>query len=98
MNRTERERRIAKDDGDPAETVYGLPRCLSGDGGYHDDPNCRYLRDPERIRSLPRSKAQRRTMPPCKECVLDEVERDHHGNDGPWRHLQRIDTEGAADG
>jgi len=70
LTRTEREDRVAADDGDAdaqvlvAETGFNASR-----GAYHVDPQCRQISTG--TEPMSREAAQRQWHVPCKRCVLE---------------------------
>ena len=93
MNRAERQHRIAKDDGDPDDTVYVKRTRRNNDSKYHESTSCKYIPSGSLTehRPLPRKVAQDRLFPPCRLCVLNDVEYDYNGNTGPWLQLLEAD-------
>jgi len=74
LTRAERERLIAQDDGDPDGTVVvGTPVHDPGRCYHRADAECRNNQCDGRI-SLTRQQAQRRSLYPCRYCVLEDVD------------------------
>jgi hypothetical protein len=72
-NRTEREERIAQDDGDGDDMVWVIHNQHTY--GYHEDGDCLSLRaNDEQTFRWRRERAQRHNRFPCKRCVLDDVD------------------------
>lgn len=91
MNREERERQIAKDDGAPDETVYvssrrATPHVAPNEVRYHETPGCSLPSHREAI-SLPRHEAQEQTMAPCRECVLEDVDKESR-HESQWQSVR----------
>lgn len=76
--RAEAEKRIARDDGAPDETVYAIGGRASK--AYHAISTCRQLqwsdRDPE---AMTRDAAQARSLVPCTSCILEDLDRSDSG-------------------
>lgn len=75
LTRAERERLIAQDDGDPDETVrVGRPIHDRGRCYHRVDTECRNDQCDETA-TFTREEAQRRSLHPCRFCVLEDVDR-----------------------
>lgn len=84
LTRQEREKRVARDDGNPDDIVYSSGRYHNR--SYHDDPDCHRLKGcAERERKRRVAKQQHA---PCVVCVLDEKGNGH--NQGGISKLERL--------
>lgn len=84
---TERETRIAADDGDGDTTVYLSANKTAGHArkAYHIDRDCQYHQIIDEPQAVTRAAAQRRGDYPCKLCVLDDrAERDGEMRECPY--------------
>lgn len=84
--REERERRIDKDDGALGDTVYVARSGINVGRCYHEDRECHHFDDDDPLTPT-REAAHLRDFPPCRYCVLKNINPNHHGNDGPWKLL-----------
>lgn len=85
--RAEREARIARDDGDPEDTVQLSARGNNGSRSAYHEPGCTQL--PEETTERTRAWAQRRQHPPCKDCVLGETDAQANLSPGGKSKLER---------
>lgn len=70
VSRAEREQRIARDDGDPEDTVYRTTTSNTNAKSYHEDPDCWRLGRVDDVTTTTREQAQRALRYPCSTCVL----------------------------
>lgn len=72
VNREERARRRARDDGEPDDTVYHSRAWRGSNMAYHADEDCRHLHDANAIVEATRGEAQARSRYPCSRCVTED--------------------------
>jgi hypothetical protein len=73
--RRETDRLIARDDSDGDDTVVIATTGRNNRSRYHETRECSCLANARDIERWSRSKAQLWNRPPCKRCVLEDVER-----------------------
>lgn len=91
LNREERRRRIAEEDGDPDDTVH-LPQGKSTHVDcYHSSPHCYTIRHDSTVDEVTRETAHQNGKAPCRVCILDDVP----DNPGPRlsARLRKMDPE-----
>jgi hypothetical protein len=93
-DRRETERLIARDDGDPDATIYIPTTGRNNRARYHDDPGCSRLAHAHEVERWSRKKAKRWNRPPCKHCVLEDVERVSEPRPSLRDQLANGDAEG----
>lgn len=72
--REERQRLIARDDGDPEDVVW-LPAAARTDRAYHDRQDCQNAQSAYEVEQVTRAEAQAMLGAyPCKRCVLETVD------------------------
>jgi hypothetical protein len=91
MPLSERRERIAKDDGDPEETVVHTVGS-AGNVKYHDPSGeCENWPDGPLV-ELTRREAQTQDIAPCKICILDDICRYNGGPSDLLQTMERDDV------
>ena len=93
-DRRETERLIARDDGDPDDTVVIATTGRNNRSCYHETHECSCLANTRDIERWSRSKAKLWNRPPCKHCVLEDVERVSEQRPSLRDQLANGDAEG----
>jgi len=64
---------IERDDGHPEDIVEVAISPYGRQSSYHDpDANCLGLKNATNTQEITRKHAQRKTCPPCRNCILDD--------------------------
>lgn len=92
--REEAQTRIAKDTGKQDDIVW-TSQNFRRTNCYHDNKDCEY-HYAEHVKPRTRKDAQADYQPPCKACVLDEMEKDEMHTGGK-AILERLIEQGKVD-
>ena len=94
ISAAETKRRIERDDGDPDDMVL-LSITRGRRACYHADEDCGQLNS-AKTRRVTREFAQKAMRPPCKMCILKEM--NHGGKGNSQRQSLRSLLRGESDG